>query len=301
MKKRIEKFPILTATVVVLVIISLVVCGVYKYYTADRRHKERSGWNKIDRKIVKLYKKGKNKEERVSEEIKKVKEEIDQKSIVIDCISGRNLVVTYDERVYEEQQRELDESVIGELLDDNYVYEPYVEGESEEIIVEIYSIKDISTELAVAVKEVGEETFHYFKSWDYKADNLKKLVEDYGFHENVDVCYVWLDVVRKDCQLEFLGESVESMIMKELIENGEEKKLLKGWEEEETGLNIVMMNDLGTNVVVVSIKEHGNIWVYDYLNGGTSAVYQWEDGVNWAINLMEQLYEDEDGGFVSYE
>ena len=162
--------------------------------------------------------------------------------------------------------------------------------------VELYSIKYVSSDLAIAIKDTSTDKYYIYLTEEYKPETFKQFMTETGFFDMVDVVNVIMsskDVSDRalryyDGFVEYFSNQIEKMTEKEfyLNENPEGKR---------TGLKLLYyMPNLKSDVEIIFL-EKGEIRINISDTLITLYFSDGDKGIKLATDLMEYIIENGKG------
>lgn len=206
----------------------------------------------------------------------------------------------YNEKEYEEIDKYVEEEYIECLVEETDVLKELTE---EKIHLQIYKIKNISTEVLVAVKAKKEDVAFVYHNKSYYADNLRQYLKDYGIDENSDVESITIQkgVKAKPILIEwdiryYPDRMIEDKILEEIVLNGEQKRLSDVYGDD-LGLTmqILLTDETGVSTVELTILDNGTIVAKRFPNYFIWTCFEFENGIEWGADILKELSESQQG------
>ncbi len=185
-----------------------------------------------------------------------------------------------------------------EVISDDYIGDKIetiekVYDDSGKVEMELCSIKGLSTDLAIAVSEVGGEIKSLFFNIDYKEDNITKLIEDCGLMEHSVVAYGCLVDAKGAYSIKYTGITMEK-VMEGMLGDVDSMTII-GYNPniEKTGLFFRIYIEVLNMFFEITVLENG-----DLLMG--FELYQLcgfsnENGIEKGIELINYMRDNFDG------
>lgn len=241
------------------------------------------GDNEIDRLIKKIYRQDSFLD---TSELEEQQEKYD-KAPVETAIDQRLIYVDYNNIRYSTEDMHLEKNYIGERMGEIKGY--FYDG-SGDVSIELFSIQDISRDVAVAVREINEDSYYLFVNHEYQAGNMETYLKDYGMDMDMGMGYVYLEDHKGKYYICYRDVSVKEVA--DLI-SGPDKVLVEDKERssldiEQTGLSFWMYNDILKIRLYFNVMEDGYIKVDNALSN-IQFYYCGEDEVSKALEVMENI------------
>ncbi len=239
------------------------------------------GDNEIDRLIKKIYRQDSFLD---TSELEEQQEKYD-KAPMETAIDQRLIYVDYNNIRYSTEDMHLEKNYIGERMGEIKGY--FYDG-SGDVSIELFSIQDISRDVAVAVREINEDSYYLFVNHEYQAGNMETYLKDYGM--DMGMGYVYLEDHKGKYYICYRDVSVKEVA--DLI-SGPDKVLVEDKERssldiEQTGLSFWMYNDILKIRLYFNVMEDGYIKVDNALSN-IQFYYCGEDEVSKALEVMENI------------
>lgn len=241
------------------------------------------GDNEIDRLIKKIYRQDAFLD---TSELEEQQGEYD-KVPVETAIDQRLVYVDYNNIRYNTRDMHLEKNYIGERMEEIKGY--FYDG-SGDVSIELFSIQNISCDVAVAVREVNEDSYYLFVNHEYQAGNMETYLKDYGMDMDMGMGYVYLEDHKGKYYICYRDVSIKEVA--DLI-SGSDKVLVKDEERrsldiKQTGLSFWMYNDILKIRLYFHIMEDGYIEVDNPLLN-MQFYYCGEDEISKALEVMGSL------------
>lgn len=241
------------------------------------------GDNEIDRLIKKIYRQDSFLD---TSELEEQQEKYD-KAPVETAIDQRLIYVDYNNIRYSTEEMHLEKNYIGERMGEIKGY--FYDG-SGDVSIELFSIQDISRDVAVAVREINEDSYYLFVNHEYQAGNMETYLKDYGIDMDTGMGYVYLEDHKGKYYICYRDVSVKEVA--DLI-SGSDKVLVEDKERssldiEQTGLSFWMYNDILKIRLYFNVMEDGYIKVDNALSN-IQFYYCGEDEISKALEVMENI------------
>ncbi len=240
--------------------------------------------NEIDKVIVDVYKNNSFEEG----------EEKFSFSYDLDISTGDEaMVLTLHEIEYNEisfliEYRYVEESNIEERLDRQLL----LLNNNVEAEIEIYKIKGISEDVAIAVKGKDSEMYYFFYNMDYSPKDINEFIQDFGIIDESKVLYVGFNVYNKDRYISYLDISTEYIIKNVLGKAGDKIGVYRR-SELQTGLIILLEISSIEERFVISVLENGDLYFISSLENFVFA--GGDNAVSRAVNLVNYISENYEG------
>lgn len=191
---------------------------------------------------------------------------------------------TYYGTIWKIDKDKLGSSVGTETLSgqDNYTEEIKHEDGT------IYSIKDIATECAVAIKFNGDKDYYVYRNSSYKPNTLGQLIHDLDLHNNMSFGSVWYDYQKDNGEyatIEFVN--LQNHIVWDMLLSDENTTNVKDFDSMQfNSIMSVSVNIpvLGYENISLSVTDNGYLTT-NILDTG-KAFYIGEDKVNTFVNYI---------------
>ncbi len=206
----------------------------------------------------------------------------------------------YNEKEYYEIDKYVEEEYIECLVEETDVLKELTE---EKIHLQIYKIKNISTDVLVAVKAKKEDVAFVYHNKEYDANNLRQYLKDYGIDENSDVESITIQkgVKGKPILIEwniryYPDRMIEEKILEEIVLNGEQKRLSDDYVDD-LGLTmqILLTDESGASAVELTILDNNTIVAKMFPDYFQWTCFEFENGIDWGAKLLKELSEKQQG------
>lgn len=152
----------------------------------------------------------------------------------------------------------------------------------------IYSIKDIATECAVAIKFNGDNDYYVYRNSDYKLNTLGQLIDDLDLHNNMSFGSVWYDYQKDNGEyatIEFVN--LQNPIVWDMLLSDKSTTNVKDFDSMQfNSIMSVSVNIpvLGYENISLSVTDNGYLTT-NILDTG-KAFYIGEDKVNAFVDYV---------------
>ncbi len=239
----------------VIVIVSALVIGIIGLsYIKEEHNRSRGGLtgnNDIDRLIQEVYENDKF----VDKSDLNLQNSYDDNRVDV-AIDILLTSVEYNDKLYLKEDVYIEERYIKEKIKD---VKGYLSDNNREIELELYSIKGVSNEVAIAVKAVDSDKKYLLLNGDYEPKTLEDFIEDLGLRDGATVLEIRLLDYKDRYSVSYEGVSME-YLMDGLLANSD-KKIINEQESkiEETGLQIVISVDSTREKYLITVFENGDL------------------------------------------
>lgn len=243
------------------------------------------GDNEIDRLIKKIYIRDSFFD--ASElENQQSQYEYDEPEVEIG-IDQRLRYIDYNNIRYFNEDMRLEQGHIGERIEEIKGY--FYDG-SGDVSIELFSIQNISCDVAVAARAVNEDSYYVFVNHEYQAGNMETYLKDYGIDMNTAMGYVFLADHKGKYTISYRDVSIKEV--SDLI-SGPDKVLVEDEERssldiKQTGLSFWIYND------ILKVRHYFNVMGDGYIKvdnplSNIQFYYCGEDEISKALETMENI------------
>ncbi len=288
MKKKRLVIEIISAVIVLAIISIVIVFFIFSTRDEERSDSQRIKNNDIDRYIQIVY----EDDSFISkDEINFIKH--DNKLPVGNYVDYELSILEYGDNAYYNKGGVLRDLYLGEKIQS----EKKIYDKSGEVELELYSIKGVSTEVAVGVCGKNSEIKNLFLNDSYKADNMMELMEDCGFFHGAIVEYCSLSDYNGKHSIWYQGITMDEL--RDMLFEDSELMLAKDFDSrvEETGMSFRIYVSSFDCYFWIRILENGDLRV-DSMDLYNSWVFSNENGIEKGVEFINYIRINYKGAFL---
>lgn len=178
------------------------------------------------------------------------------------------------------------------LVEGKYIGNELYKDESSGMIV--YSVKHMTSDLALAIKDTKNENYYPYITEEYNMNsvgNMEEFLQETGFYEtskNIVVCMSSVQENKYDIYYQLNDEDMVEQVMSLMEEVSKNANKIDRYSEKYSGLSIVFDMDHIEKRVTIMFYENGNI-AFDCGVNGRFVFNTGKEGIEFATELIEYL------------
>ncbi len=285
MKRKNLKVEIISAVTVLVIIGVAILFFELSTQDGDSRNPKRTGNNDIDKYIQTIYE-----NDDFLSEYKPNYANSDNELPIGNFVNYDLFTLEYEGNNYYNKYGFIRKSYLGEKIET----EKNIYDKSGEVELELYSIKGISTDVAIGICGKNSEIKHIFLNDNYEADNMMELMQDCGFEYGATVQYCSLSDYEGKYSIWYQGITMEKL--QEVLFEDSESMVVKEYDSsiEETGMTFRIYVDRINCYFLINVLENGYIKV-KFMDLARQWVFSNENGIEKGIELIDYIRENYKG------